>query len=249
LVLGEEAAAMGVDLRKEGRLKSGLFGGEPWSDNMRGEMEEKLGLEPFDSYGLAEIIGPGVAIECPYHDGLHIAEDHFYPEIINPQTGERLGYGQVGELVLTTLTKEALPLVRYRTRDLTSLRIETCACGRTMTRMSKVLGRSDDMLCVRGVNVFPSQVEHVLLQFDELEPQYMIYVDRGHDHLDRLEVWVEASQSLWRRGTSSLDKTSGDIRQTMRDTLYVSTTVKIVEPGAIQRSTGKAVRVMDRRAL
>jgi len=179
----------------------------------------------------------------------YIAEDHFYPEVINPETGDPLAYGQLGELVLTTLTKEALPLVRYRTRDLTKLRLDKCACGRTMVRMGKVLGRTDDMLCVRGINVFPSQVEHVLLQFDELEPQYMIYVDRGSDHLDKLEVWVEASQPLYTRNKDVLTEMAGDIMRVMRETLYVSTTVKIVEPGAIQRSTGKAVRVMDRRKL
>jgi phenylacetate-CoA ligase len=249
LVLAEEAAAMGIDLRKEAKLKVGFFGAEPWTERMREDIEERLGLEAYDSYGLAEIIGPGVAIECPYHCGLHIAEDHFYPEIVDPDSGAPLGYDQLGELVLTTLTKEGLPLVRYRTRDRTSLRSEKCACGRTLVRMEKVLGRTDDMLIIRGVNVFPSQIEHVLLEFRELEPQYMIYVDREKDRLDTLEVWVEASQPLYVRGEAALSEMAGRVRKAMQETLYVSTAVKVVEPGSIQRSVGKAKRVIDRREL
>jgi len=249
LVLAEAAAEMGVDLRKDTKLKAGFFGAEPWTDRMREEIEEKMGLEAYDIYGLAEIIGPGVSVECPYHCGLHIAEDHFYPEIIDPATGDPLGYDRMGELVFTTLTKEGLPLIRYRTRDRTTLHGEKCACGRTMVRMEKVLGRTDDMLIIRGINVFPSQVEHVLLQFGELEPQYMIYVDREKDRLDTLEVWVEASHPLYIRGEDALEEMAGKVEKAMRETLYVSATVKVVEPGSIQRSMGKAKRVMDRRDL
>jgi phenylacetate-CoA ligase len=249
LVLAEEAAEMGVDLSQDTRLRVGFFGAEPWTERMREEIEAKLGLEAYDSYGLAEIIGPGVSIECPYHVGLHIAEDHFYPEIIDPATGDPLGCGELGELVLTTLTKEGLPLVRYRTRDRTRLHAETCACGRTMMRMEKVLGRTDDMLIIRGVNVFPSQVEHVLLQFGELEPQYMIFADREKDRLDTLEVWVEASPELYTSGEDAVKAAEGRVRQTMLDTLYVSSAVRVVGPGSIERSLGKARRVVDRREL
>lgn len=249
LVLAEAAAEMGVDLRKDTKLKAGFFGAEPWTDRMREEIEEKIGLEAYDIYGLAEIIGPGVSVECPYHTGLHIAEDHFYPEIIDPATGDPLGYDQMGELVFTTLTKEGLPLIRYRTRDRTTLHADKCACGRTMVRMDKVLGRTDDMLIIRGVNVFPSQVEHVLLQFEELEPQYMIFVDRETDRLDTLEVQVEASQELYIRGEDALEETAEKVKKAMQETLYISTAVKVVKPGAIQRSMGKAVRVVDRRDL
>ncbi len=180
---------------------------------------------------------------------MHIAEDHFYPEIIDPQTGEALGYEQWGELVFTTLTKEGLPLIRYRTRDRTILHAEPCACGRTMVRMEKVLGRTDDMLIVRGVNVFPSQIEYVLLSFEELEPQYMIYVDREKDKLDTLEVHVEASQALQERGAEAIQAVTQRVKQALQDVLYISVAVKIVEPGSIQRSMGKAKRVMDRREL
>jgi phenylacetate-CoA ligase len=249
LVLAEEAKAMGVDLRESASLRVGIFGAEPWTERMRQDIEERIGLDAYDIYGLAEIIGPGVSVECPYHTGLHVAEDHFYPEIIDPQTGEPLGYDQRGELVFTTLTKEGLPLVRYRTRDRTILRAEKCPCGRTMVRMEKVLGRTDDMLIVRGVNVFPSQIEHVLLSFKELEPQYMIYVEREKDHLDTLEVQVEASQVLHAQGEGEIKKVTERVKKTLQETLYISTAVRIVEPGSIQRSMGKAKRVVDRREL
>jgi phenylacetate-CoA ligase len=249
LVIAEEAADMGVDFRTDTKLRAGFFGAEPWTELMREGIEEKMGLEAYDIYGLAEIIGPGVSVECPYHVGLHIAEDHFYPEIIDPATGDPLGYGELGELVFTTLTKEGLPLVRYRTRDRTRLHAETCACGRTMVRMEKVLGRTDDMLIIRGVNVFPSQVEHVLLQFGELEPQYMIFVDREKDHLDTLEVWVEASPALYASGEDAVKGAEKKVKQAMLETLYVSSAVRVVGPGSIERSLGKARRVVDRREL
>ena len=249
LVLAEAAAEMGVDLREDTKLKAGFFGAEPWTDRMREDIEEKMGLEAYDIYGLAEIIGPGVSVECPYHTGLHIAEDHFYPEIIDPATGDPLGYGEQGELVFTTLTKEGLPLIRYRTRDRTTLHAETCACGRTMVRMEKVLGRTDDMLIIRGVNVFPSQIEYVLLQFGELEPQYVIYVDREKDRMDTMEVWAEASQALYASGEDALKEVQERVKKAMQETLYVSTIVKVVEPGSIERSMGKARRVLDRRDM
>jgi phenylacetate-CoA ligase len=249
LVLAEQAAMMGLDFRKDTKLKIGIFGAEPWTDRMREEIEEKMGLEAFDIYGLAEIVGPGVSVECPYHNGLHIAEDHFLPEIIDPSSGDPLGYGQSGELVFTTLTKEGLPLIRYRTRDRTTLHAEKCACGRTMVRMEKVLGRTDDMLIIRGVNVFPSQVEHVLLQFEELEPQYMILVNREKDRLDELEVRVEASAPLFAHGKGAVKKVEERVSKAMRDTLYVSALVRVVEPKAIERSMGKARRVVDQREL
>ncbi len=249
LVLAEQAAAMGVDLRTDTKLRAGFFGAEPWTQAMREDIEEKMGLEAYDIYGLAEIIGPGVSVECPYHTGLHIAEDHFLPEIIDPETGEPLGYGQLGELVFTTLTKEGLPLIRYRTRDRTILHTEKCACGRTMVRMEKVLGRTDDMLIVRGINIFPSQIEYVLLQFEELEPQYVIYVDREADRLDTLEVWVEASQPLYARGEDAVRAMTGRIKKALRDALYISAAVQVVEPASIERSMGKARRVVDRREL
>ncbi len=249
LVIAEEAAAMGVDFRRDTKLMAGIFGAEPWTERMREEIEEKMGLEAYDIYGLAEIIGPGVSVECPYHNGLHIAEDHFFPEIIDPDTGEPLGYGQLGELVFTTLTKEGLPLIRFRTRDRTTLHAEKCACGRTMVRMEKVLGRTDDMLIIRGVNVFPSQIEYVLLQFEELEPQYMIFVDRAEDRLDTLEVWVEASRPLYDRGEDAVKEAAEKVKKELHDTLYISAIVRVVGPGSIERSMGKARRVVDRREL
>jgi len=249
LVLAEEAAAMGVDLRQDTRLRAGIFGAEPWTERMREEIEAKMGVEAYDIYGLAEIIGPGVSVECPYHTGLHIAEDHFYPEIIDPASGDPLGYDQLGELVFTTLTKEGLPMIRYRTRDRTTLRAETCACGRTMVRMEKVLGRTDDMLIIRGVNVFPSQVEHVLLQFAEVEPQYMIFVERERDRLDSMEVWVEASNELYVRGEEAIREVEKTVKKAMLETLFVSAAVRVVGPGSIERSLGKARRVVDRREL
>ncbi len=249
LVLAEEAAAMGVDLRTQTKLRVGIFGAEPWTERMREDIEERIGVEAFDIYGLAEMIGPGVSVECPYHCGLHVAEDHFYPEIIDPQSGEPLPEGQVGELVFTTLTKEGLPLIRYRTRDRTALHREPCACGRTVARMDKVLGRTDDMLIVRGVNVFPSQVEHVLLEFRELEPQYVIYVDRRKDSLDTLEVCVEGSAALCAQGTEAIEDVTKRVTRALLETLFVSTKATVVEPGTIERSGGKAKRVVDRREL
>ncbi len=249
LVLAETAEDMGVNFAERMKVRVGIFGAEPWTDKMREEIEAKLNLEAFDIYGLAEMIGPGVSIECPYHEGLHIAEDHFLPELINPDTGEPVKEGESGELVFTALTKEGMPLLRYRTRDRVVLNREKCACGRTMTRMSKVRGRTDDMLIIRGVNVFPSSIESVLLTCEDLEPQYIIIVDRQKDRLDELEVWVEACSELWQRGEYFVKETEKRIVKDLLETLGVSAKVKVTEPHSIQRSEGKARRIIDRREL
>jgi len=249
LVLAETAADMNVDIHQRMRVRVGIFGAEPWTDEMREEIEAKLNLEAFDIYGLTEMVGPGVAIECPYHDGLHIAEDHFLPEIIDPDTGETLEEGKVGELVFTSITKEGQPLLRYRTRDRVVLNREKCACGRTMARMSKVKGRTDDMLIIRGVNVFPSSVESVLLTVDGVEPHYLIIIDRPKDRLDELEVWIEASVDLWKRGEYWVKQTEQRVNHDLLETLGISAKVKVVQPQGIQRSEGKAKRIIDRRDL
>jgi phenylacetate-CoA ligase len=250
LVIAEEAADMGVDVKKRMKLRVGIFGAEPWSEKMRAEIEAKLGLEAFDIYGLTEIIGPGVSVECEQHNGLHIFEDHFLPEIIDPDSGERLDYGQEGELVFTALTKTAMPVIRYRTRDRTVLHAEKCGCGRTMVRMEKVLGRTDDMLIVRGVNVFPQLVEKTLLSIEDLEPHYQIVVDRPKDQLDVLEVWVEASPRLFNPiDTRAIEQLRGKAEQELAQTLGVSAIVQLMGPRTIERSMGKAVRVVDKRQL
>jgi len=248
LHLGEVAEELGYDPADDFHLKSGVFGAEPWSEQMRREIEEKLGLEAFDLYGLSEIIGPGVSTECQYHNGLHLYEDHFLPEIINPETGEVLGPGEVGELVITTLTKEATPLVRYRTRDITSLNYEPCPCGRTLVRMERVRGRSDDMLIIRGVNVFPSQIEQILMEAKETAPHYMIIVDRK-GALDSLEIWVEVNEEIFSDEVKNLEKVEKSLEDEIRSQLGVTTKVKLVEPRSIQRSEGKAKRVFDRREI
>jgi len=249
LVLAETAAEMGVDFASRMKIRVGIFGAEPWTDEMREEIEAKMNLEAFDIYGLTEMVGPGVAVECPYHEGLHIAEDHFLPEIIDPDTAEPVEDGKVGELVFTSITKEGQPLLRYRTRDRVILNREKCACGRTMARMSKVKGRTDDMLIIRGVNVFPSSIESVLLAVDGLEPHYLIIIDRPKDRLDELEVWAEASAELWKRGEYWVKQTEQKIYNDLNETLGITSKVKVVEPHAIQRSEGKAKRIIDRREL
>ncbi len=249
LVLAETAADMEVDIQQRMRVRIGIFGAEPWTDEMRLEIEAKLNLEAFDIYGLTEMVGPGVAVECPYHDGLHIAEDHFLPEVVDPDTAEPVPDGKVGELVFTSLTKEGMPLLRYRTRDRVTLTREKCACGRTMARMSKVKGRTDDMLIIRGVNVFPSSIESVLLAIDGLEPHYLIIIDRPKDRLDELEVWVESSPDLWKRGEYWVKQTEQRVFSDLLETLGIQAKVKVVEPHNIQRSEGKAKRIIDRRDL
>ena len=247
LYLAEAAAEMGVDLR-ESSLRVGIFGAEPWYERMRQEIEAKLGLKALDIYGLSEIIGPGVSVECEHQCGLHIFEDHFLAEIVDPATGTPLPAGQRGELVLTTLTKEALPVIRYRTGDITQLSIEPCACGRTIARMAKPSGRTDDMLIVRGINVFPSQIETVLLQIEGVQPHYQIVVDRQHT-LDDLEVWVEVSDTVFADEIRGLEALERKIRDELHNALGIAARVRLVEPRSIQRSEGKAKRVVDRREV
>ena len=248
LHLAEVAEEMGISFR-DLKFKYGIFGAEPWSERMRGEIEEKLGLVAVDIYGLSEVIGPGVAMEC--HEakkGLHIFEDHFIPEIINPETGETLPHGETGELVFTSITKEAFPVIRYRTRDITSLNPEPCVCGRTMARMNKVSGRSDDMLIIRGVNVFPSQIESVLMEMQNVAPHYQLVVDR-EGQLDILTVMVEVSETMFSDEVKTLQGMEKEITYNIKDYLGVSAKVKLVEPKAIARSQGKAVRVIDNRKI
>jgi phenylacetate-CoA ligase len=231
------------------RLRVGIFGAEPWSDKMRKEIEKKLGIDAIDIYGLSEIIGPGVSVECvEKKEGLHIFEDHFIPEIIDPESGEVLPYGESGELVFTTLTKEAFPVIRYRTRDITRLITEPCICGRTLYRMEKVTGRTDDMLIIRGVNVFPSQIEHVLMSIEGVEPHYQIIVDRD-GALDVMEVLVEVSEQLFSDEIKALESFAKRIEQELKEALAVSCKVRLVEPKTIQRSEGKAKRVIDKRKI
>jgi phenylacetate-CoA ligase len=249
LVLAETARDMGVDFSARMKLRVGLFGAEPWTEEMRRELQTRMNLEAFDCYGLTEIIGPGVALECPYHDGLHIQEDHFLPEVVDPDSGAPLANGATGELVLTTITRQAMPLLRYRTRDRVALRHETCRCGRTLVRMSKVHGRTDDMLIVRGVNVFPSQIEEVVLAAPGVEPHYQIVVDRPKNKLDTLEVWIEAAPPLWALGPDALRRTEKQITASLHDILGLATLVSLVQPNSIARSEGKARRIVDKRDL
>jgi len=214
---------------------------------MRKEIESKLNIDALDIYGLTEIIGPGVSIECEAKDGLHIFEDHFIPEIINPDTGEPLPYGETGELVFTTLTKEAFPVIRFRTKDITSLNPEPCKCGRSLVRMARVSGRTDDMLIIRGVNVFPSQIESVLMEMEEAEPHYELIIDK-RGSLDELELRVEVSESLFSDEVRKLEVIQGKIRSEIESVLGISLKVTLVEPKTIERSEGKAKRVKDLRA-
>ena len=247
LFMAEEMEEAGI---KKGDLKliAGVFGAEPWSHNMRNEIEQRLGILALDIYGLSEVIGPGVSTECNCKCGLHIQEDHFIPEIINPDTEEVLPPGSEGELVFTTVTKEGLPLLRYRTRDISSLNYEKCVCGRTLVRMSKVTGRTDDMLIIRGVNVFPSQIESVLLEIGETAPHYLIIVDRV-DNLDLMEVWVEMTQSMFSDEVKKIEDLERKIKKEIESILGISAKVKLVEPKTIERSEGKAKRVIDKRKI
>ncbi len=231
------------------KIRVGVFGAEPWSENMREEIERKLGIDAIDIYGLSEIMGPGVSVECiEQKRGLHIFEDHFIPEIIDPDTGEVLPPGEKGELVFTTLTKEAFPVIRYRTRDITRLITEPCTCGRTFYRMEKIMGRTDDMLIIRGVNVFPSQIEHVLMSIEGVEPHYQIIIDK-QGALDVMEVQVEVSEEIFSDEIKVLESLAKRIEQELKETLAVSCRVKLVEPRSIQRSEGKAKRVIDKRKM
>jgi phenylacetate-CoA ligase len=250
LVIAEEAAAQGIDIPGRFKLRVGIFGAEPWTEAMRQAIEEKLNLQALNIYGLTEIIGPGVAQECEHYNGMHLFEDVFLPEIIDPDTGESLRYGEEGELVLTTLTKEAMPVIRYRTRDRTRLMPDPCACGRTLVRMDRILGRTDDMLVVRGVNVFPQLIERTLLEIEDVEPHYQIVIDRPKNQLDTLEIRVEANPRLFDPvDTSRLDALQATAQQALNEVLGVFVTVTLMAPRRVQRSEGKARRVIDRRDL
>ena len=229
-------------------LKSAICGAEPWTENMRREIERRLHIDAHDIYGLSEVMGPGVAGDCKFHTGLHINEDHFFAEIVSPETLQGIPDGETGELVFTTLTKEALPLIRYRTKDLTSITHEKCECGRTTARLSRFKGRSDDMLIIRGVNVFPSQVEAALLDMSEVSPNYLMIVDRV-DNLDTLEVQVEVDERFFSDEIKELENLTKKITHVLQQALLIVPKVKLVEPRTLQRSEGKAVRVIDKRKL
>ncbi|MDL2270676.1 phenylacetate--CoA ligase, partial [Methanobrevibacter sp. OttesenSCG-928-I08] len=239
-------------LEKEGygpediSLKSGIFGAEMWTEEMRNELEKRLGIVALNIYGLTEIMGPGVAQECTVKNGLHISDDHFYPEIINPETGESLDYGEKGELVLTTLTREGMPIIRFRTKDITTLRDEKCECGRTLIRMDRITGRTDDMLKIRGVMVFPSQIEKALFSIDGASPNYQIIVSRP-DYLDELEVKVEASKELFSDEMKNMEKIENQIADVIHKEIGLRVEVTLCEPESLPRSEGKAVRVIDNR--
>ena len=247
LYLAEVVERMGIRKEELG-LRIGAFGAEPWTENMRQEIQSRLGLKGYNIYGLSEIMGPGVSYECQEQYGSHINEDHFYPEIIDPVTCQNLPYGTQGELVFTTLTKEGMPLLRYRTKDLTSLIADPCPCGRTSVRMMPIMGRSDDMLIIRGINVFPSQVESVILGMKEFEPQYLLVVDRKNN-LDTLEVQVEVRRDFFSDDIGSMLKLKKTLSDRLKSVLSISAEVKLVEPNSIARSQGKSKRVIDNRVL
>mgnify|MGYP000852728973 FL=1 len=242
LHLAEAAAEMKMDLSS---LRVGIFGAEPWSEKTRNELQEKLGVEAFDSYGMSELYGPGVAFECSEHNGLHIWHDSYLVEIIDPKTGENLGPGERGELVVTPLTKEAMPLLRYRTGDITMIMEDECPCGRG-PKLARFTGRSDDMLVIRGINVFPSQIEHVLLSIPEVGNHYMVYVDRVN-HMDEMTIDVEVSRENFHGELADLKNVQNKVIKSLRDVLELRTTVHLVEPGTLPRFEGKAKRVVDRR--
>ncbi|MDR1787612.1 MAG: phenylacetate--CoA ligase [Treponema sp.] len=248
LYMAEEAAEAGIDLRKL-PISKGCFGAEPWSENMRKEIESRYGMKAYDIYGLTEITGPGVSFECEAQNGLHVNEDLFYPEIIDPATGKTLPDGEKGEMVFTTLTKEGTPLIRYRTRDITFLIREPCACGRTTVRHHRLFGRTDDMLIIRGVNVFPSQIEQALFEIEGTEPQYLIIVNRGESHLDDVELQVEVKKEFFSDETRGLEALRARIENVMKSKLQIGIKVKLVEPKSIERSIGKAKRVIDNRKI
>jgi len=249
IILHETAKEMGIDFR-ETKLRLGVCGAEPWSEQMRNDIESRMGISAINIYGLTEVIGPGVSVECEHKCGMHIWEDHFLTEVINPQTGEHMPPGQLGELVFTTLTKEAQPVIRFRTRDLVSLNTDTCKCGRTMVRMSRVMGRSDDMLIIKGINVFPSQIESVLLEVEGVEPQYLIVVDRKEGFKsDELEIWVEVSENVFSDEIGKMEALEKKLRAELESVLNISPRIKLVEPRTLARTEGKAKRVVDRSEL
>ncbi|MBE6299946.1 MAG: phenylacetate--CoA ligase [Bacteroidales bacterium] len=248
------ALHMAEVMRKKGitpddlKLRIGIFGGEPWTESMRKSLEEKLQINAYNIYGLSEIMGPGVSHECECKNGSHIIEDHFFPEIINPETCEVLPEGEQGELVFTTLTKEGMPLLRYRTKDLCSLIYEPCECGRTSVRMTRIMGRSDDMLIIRGINVFPSQIESVILQLPEFEPQYLLVVTRENNR-DNLEVQVELKEEYYSDEINKTIEMRDRLARRLQSVLSISADVKIVSPNTLERSVGKSKRVIDKRVL
>jgi phenylacetate-CoA ligase len=248
LYLAEVIEKMDLD-RGRLSLQTGIFGAEPWSNQMRKTLEEKLKIKALDIYGLSEIMGPGVAMECQHQTGLHFFEDHFLPEVIDPDSGEVLPYGEKGELVITTLDKEALPMIRYRTRDIAVLHSEPCPCGRTLVRMEKIMGRTDDMVIIRGVNVFPSQVEIVLLKYQGLAPFYELVVERK-GNLDSLEIRVEVTESILQSAEiKELERMRSEVRRNLESALGIAVEVRLVEPMTLERSEGKSKRVVDRRNL
>jgi len=247
LYLAEAAREDKIDMSQLS-LKAGFFGAEPWSENMRREIEEKLHLKAYDIYGLTEVIGPGVAAECEHQNGLHIFEDHFFPEIIDSTTGQKLPDGEKGELIITTLTKEGTPIIRYRTRDITYLEPGTCTCGRSLRRMHRLLGRTDDMLIIRGVNVFPSQIEQVLFDIEGVEPHYQLVIQR-QGQLDALEIQVEMNENLFSDEIKNLEKIEQKIAHELYSTLSIHARVRLVEQKSIPRSEGKAIRVIDKRQI
>jgi phenylacetate-CoA ligase len=247
LFLAETMNEMGISPESL-QLRVGIFGAEPWSENMRKEIEAKLKIKAIDIYGLSEVIGPGVSCECEHQCGMHINEDHFIPEIIDPETLEPVNPGEIGELVFSTVTKEGMPIIRYRTRDLTRLNYEKCACGRTLVRMEKCMGRTDDMLIIRGVNVFPSQIESVLLEMSETEPHYLLIIDR-EETLDVVNLLVEVQEQFFSDEIKQLETLRKKITDKIQSTLGISIRVKLVEPKTIERTAGKAKRVIDKRKI
>jgi len=248
LYMAEQAKEMGIDPTK-GNWKIGVFGAEPWSESMRREIEAAWNMLATDIYGLSEIIGPGVAQECHHKDGLHVFSDVFYPEIVDPKTGREVREGEDGELVITTLTKQGIPLIRYGTRDIVSMTHEKCRCGRTSPRISKIKGRTDDMIVVRGINVFPSQIEHVLVGIEGTQPHYQIIVDRQAHHLDEVEVLVEVEQRFFSDEIKRLNELGKKIKKEIENVLSIGVKVTLVEPKTIARSEGKAKRIVDKRTL
>jgi phenylacetate-CoA ligase len=248
LYMAEEAKELGLDPR-QGSWKIGIFGAEPWSEPMRNEIEQAWDMLATDVYGLSEIIGPGVSQECTYKDGLHLFSDVFYPEIIDPDSGVPVPEGSNGELVITTLTKQAIPLLRYRTRDIVSMTSQPCRCGRTSPRTSKIKGRTDDMIIVRGINVFPSQIEHVLLGIEGIHPHYQLVIDRKAHKLDEVEIMVEVDEKIFSDEIKRMSALEQKIRKEIEAILSIGVSVKLVEPKTIQRSEGKAKRVVDKRSI
>ncbi len=246
MFIGETIRDQGID-PKSLKVRAGIFGAEPWTEEMRHEIEKLLAIKAYDIYGLSEIAGPGVACECTEQAGMHVNEDYFYPEIIDPDTGEQLPDGEFGELVFTCIGKEALPLIRYRTRDICSLTREKCKCGRTLVRMGKPRGRTDDMLIIRGINVFPSQIESVLLDLG-MDPNYQIVVDR-QNNLDTMEVQVEMNENMFSDTIRDLEKIKKKIANALQSTLNIAARITLLEPKSIQRSEGKAKRVIDKRKV